>query len=109
MFVSFHRLLVEEQLYKDPNLTRDDIVARLGINKNQLVTILQQYAGVSFTDYVNNLRLSYKMDLLSSTDNDTIEEIDEKSDFGSTRTLYRLFRERYDMSPTDYKRIVMNP
>ncbi len=109
LFVSFHRLLVEEQLYKDPNLTRDDIVARLGINKNQLVTILQQYAGVSFTDYVNNLRLSYTLELLSSPDNDTIEVIAEKSGFGSTRTLYRLFRERYDMSPTDYKRIVMNP
>lgn len=70
--------------------------------------MLQQYAGLSFTDYINNLRLAYALELLSDSGNDTIELIAEKAGFGSSRTLYRLFRERYEMSPSDYKRIVLN-
>ncbi|WP_075558304.1 AraC family transcriptional regulator [Parabacteroides timonensis] len=109
LFATFHRLLTEEQLFKKPSLTRDEVVARLGVNKNMLISTLQQYAGISFTDYINNLRLACALELLSAMDDDTIELIAEKSGFGSVRTFYRLFRERYDMSPSDYKRIVSNP
>ena len=108
LFAAFHRLVTEEQLFKKPSLTRDEVVTQLGVNKNILVSMLQQYVGLSFTDYINNLRLAYALELLSDSGNDTIELIAEKAGFGSSRTLYRLFRERYEMSPSDYKRIVLN-
>ncbi len=39
--------------------------------------------------------------------NDTIEVIAENAGFGSARTLYRLFRQKYGMSPTDYKNVLL--
>ncbi|RHJ84890.1 AraC family transcriptional regulator [Parabacteroides sp. AM08-6] len=106
LFEKFRLLISGQEMYRNPKLTRDEITTRMGINKNILSTMLQKCAGMNFTDYVNHFRLAYVLERLADSD-DTIETIAEEAGFGSARNLYRVFRNKYDMSPTDYKTIVM--
>lgn len=106
LFAQLRKLIVEEKLYANPGLTRNDVCTLLATNRNTLNSVLQQYTGTTFIDYVNNHRLMYVLEQLVGS-NDTIEVIAENAGFGSARTLYRLFRQKYGMSPTDYKNVLL--
>ena len=60
------------------------------------------YRVVAYIAYLNNIRLDYACSLLLGTDQ-TITEAFENAGFGSQRTFNRIFRERYHMSPRDYR------
>ena len=54
------------------------------------------------TSYVNGVRLNYAVSLLDST-NKPITEICFESGFESQRTFNRVFKERYKVTPSEYR------
>lgn len=95
--------LLKEKVYCDSTITRDQIIARLGSNKDFFIDAFQDCFGMSFTEYITFLRLKEAISLLEETDM-TIEDISEKVGFGSVRTLQRQFQTKYNMSPKDYRK-----
>ena len=53
-------------------------------------------------DYIRGVRVARAMDLLAST-NMTIEQISEKTGFGSVRTFRRAFAQVMGMQPNAYR------
>ncbi len=102
--MQIRELILKDKLYLDPALTRDDIVARLGTNKNLFIDAFQECFGMSFNEYIANLRLKEVLSLLAKTDL-SIEDISQQAGFGTTRTLRRQFNDKYGMSPADYRRL----
>ncbi|MEA5129222.1 MAG: helix-turn-helix domain-containing protein [Proteiniphilum sp.] len=96
-------MLLKEKAYHDPGITRDRLIARLGTHKDLFIEAFQQCFGMSFTEYVNFLRLKEAITLLERSEL-PIEEISEKVGFGSVRTLQRQFQVKYNMSPKDYRK-----
>ncbi len=101
--VAIRQLLVEEKLYRNPLLTRGHIIARLGVGKNRFVEVFQETFGVSFTEYVNRLRMQEALSLLYDTDL-TIAEVAKKVGFGTSRTFRRQFGTRYGLSPVAFRK-----
>lgn len=97
---------MENKLFLNPKLTRDDILAVVGIAKNSLVPILRKYAGcTNLNDYINRLRLEYAVKLIKSNKVYTIDFIAEASGFNSRSTFYRAFQNVFGMTPLQYLEI----
>ena len=57
----------------------------------------------SITDFINFCRLEYAKDLLITSPEMTVDDIATASGFGARRTFSRLFKERYSITPTEYR------
>lgn len=93
-----------EGLYLDPDITRDDIIDILNVKRADFIRAVKESTGMSFTDYVNGIRMEEAIRLLEK--DISMNLVAEKSGFGSTRTFYRQFSDRYNMSPSEYKKLV---
>lgn len=103
IYKSLRKLMEEDKLYHDPRLTRDEVVAKLGTSRKIFLEALQRHVNMSFTEYTNKYRLDEAVELLESGiyTNDTIAE---EVGFGSVNTFYRQFRQKYGISPLEYKK-----
>ena len=106
LFAKLEELMGREKLYRNPKLTRDDIVARLYTNKNALINALQKCANATFTDYVNALRLDEAVALMKKQPELTIEHVAEQVGFGSAVSLYRQFKNKYAMTPAEFRKVL---
>lgn len=93
-----------EKLYLDPDLTRDKILQIINISKNRLSPMIQAFTGENLNGYINGLRLEYSLKLLKENDKYTIEAVAMDSGFNNIRTYQRLFRNKYGMSPAQFKK-----
>jgi transcriptional regulator GlxA family with amidase domain len=69
-----------------------------GASNRHLSRLFHEHAGMSITDYRNRLRATLARELISQTRLD-IEEVAERSGFGSTRQLRRAWRRLYGTTP----------
>jgi AraC-like DNA-binding protein len=104
LFTRLEKLLKEEQLFKEPNLRREHLLTRLQTNKDTLSDTVQAYTGMSLVNYIQHVRLDHAISLLENTD-EIIANIATASGFTSTRGMQRAFQEKYNMSPTEYRKI----
>lgn len=102
LFSRLKRLMDEEKLFLDPDISREKVAQILSTNKQYLSEAITQYAGLTFTNYIIAFRLSYACNLLLHT-SDTIESVASQSGFSSARTFYRLFRQKTGVSPTQFR------
>ncbi|MDD6835596.1 MAG: helix-turn-helix domain-containing protein, partial [bacterium] len=103
LFQQIDAYIRQEQLFVQPAFNPDQLLLQFFISKSRLTRLIRTYTGGSFNEYVNNLRLDYSLQLMRENPQYTIEAIAEESGFQSRRTFYRLFRNRYEMTPSEYK------
>ncbi len=96
-------LLFLAQEYADPEISLDIIVERLGINKSKINTILKDELGMTFTAYINKLRLTEAARLLSEYPDETISQIAYRVGFNNASYFNKLFKETYGCSPKYFK------
>jgi len=109
------RLLISnlrEYLLKDKYFARFDIdtqelVPELATNRTYLYEALKAVVGKTPMEYVNSLRMDEAKRLLEQSDL-TIETIAEECGFNTSRTFYRQFRDRYRITPAEYRKIAEN-
>lgn len=82
-----------------------DIVSRdLGVSKYSLSRVFSGTFHRNFNQYLNEQRLNYVTNLLECTDK-SITDICLDAGFESQRTFNRAFRERYKMTPREYREL----
>ena len=84
------------------NITLEDVSKALHISKYHISHLLNDKLGLSFTAYLNNLRINHACDLLEDTDK-KIADISEDVGFGSIRSFNRAFDAAMHMSPSQYR------
>ena len=100
------RKIREDKLYLSHDLSRDQLVALTGINKNRMASLFQQCVGMTLPNYINSLRLEHSLKLLADGKL-TIEAVAFDSGFNNARTFYRIFRDTYGMTPAEYRNAAM--
>lgn len=93
-----------ERLYKNPDLTRQDIMRRFGLRRQHLNAILNAYAsGQGFPAYINSIRLHEAEALMTKRPDLSITAIAEL--VGLTLPNFRIqFRNRYGCNPLEYRK-----
>jgi len=100
-------LMKNEKSYTDPNLTRKALASKLGTNEKYLHKTIKKHLDLSFSEYINLLRLDYARKMISRHFHETtIEDVAIKSGFGTRQTFHRLFRDRYGLSPSEFSKLL---
>lgn len=98
-----------EKLFLNPDLQRDDLVKLVSISKNDFANFMQQSAGCNTNTYINNLRLEYAVRTLVHEPNFKISAVAEQSGIPNLSTFYRLFTERYGITPVKFAKNIATP
>lgn len=83
--------------YKE-KISLDDIAAQAGFSREYFCRFFKQHIGVTFLQYLNEVRISHAGRLLMSTDM-SIAEVMRESGFTNQTIFNRTFKELYGMTP----------
>ena len=84
------------------DLTLDILAENLHISKFHISHLLNQKLGISFSTYLNNIRVHRACFLLNNSDY-KISDISEDVGFGSIRSFNRAFKSVMNMTPLEYR------
>lgn len=97
------RYMYTERPYTDPALGRKELAEYSGLSQEAVGHIIKGERGCSVKGYINSFRLEEARRLLKEENGEGIAEIAVNLGFGTPRTFQRAFKERYDMSPSQYR------
>lgn len=103
IFRNFDAQVREERMYLNYQFSRDDYAALMGVDRNRFAAILKEYTHGNLSAYLNNLRLDYSVGLFRAHPEWSVSEIASHCALPSLSTFYRLFKEKYGMSPNAFR------
>lgn len=95
MFLQLEQRIINERLFRKPKISRDELIALLGVDKGTFVSLLMVYSGKPFNRYINDMRLDYAASLLRKNTNFSVEAIAIDCGIPVRQTFYRLFTEKF--------------
>lgn len=103
IFRNFDAQVREERMYLNYQFSRDDYAALMGVDRNRFAAILKEYTHGNLSAYLNNLHLDYSVGLFRAHPEWSVSEIASHCALPSLSTFYRLFKEKYGMSPNAFR------
>ncbi len=82
-------------------ITLEELGRIFGYSPTYLSRMFQKYAGITFKNYLQNIRLGYVLKDLNSGKY-TITEAALRNGFSGSKALSRAFRKRYGILPSEY-------
>ena len=105
LFRRLCKLMDDEKPYTDDTLNRETLARMLSTNYKYVEQAIRECSnGETVADFINRYRIQQAAVLLKTTD-DSVGLIGELCGIGSRTTLFRLFRDHYGMSPSEYRKI----
>lgn len=83
------------------NITLEDVAKEVYMHPNYFSALFKKSYGTSFVEYVNALKITMAAELMKNTDL-SIQEIASQCGFSSLSNFYKVFKERYGLSPAKY-------
>ena len=87
-------------------ITLQDVASQVHMNYYYLSHFFKDTAGMSFQDYLNNLRLDKSLALLSDA-NSSITKVALESGFANIKAYTNAFRSKFGMLPSQYRKTVL--
>ena len=103
------QVIKEKKLYLDPQFDRQAASDYFQITTRDVGAAFAQgseYA--SITDYINRLRLDHARELITTRPDMSIDEVATASGFSVRRTFSRLFKEKFGLTPTEYRAVYLS-
>ncbi len=100
-------LFEKDKIYLLKDLKISDVSNRLGTNRTYVSNIINRHYKVNFAGYVNNYRVNYARELLKDQPGIGVEELTDRSGFGSVNSLYRAFQSKENISLSRYRKKYM--
>ncbi|WP_379087188.1 helix-turn-helix domain-containing protein [Pedobacter sp. UC225_65] len=97
------KIILEEELYKNPDLKLNDLAKKAGISGHQLSQLLNDNLGKSFAAYINEYRINEACQLIINDKGIKLEAIGYEVGFNSKSTFYTAFKKHKSTTPTLYK------
>lgn len=89
--------------YHNASLSLEDVCREVGLNRNKLSDILKKNVGMTFSNFVNEIRLKEACRLLIETDLQVVE-ISINIGFGNVSHFNKVFKQAYQKTPLEYRR-----
>lgn len=100
------REVVDRQGYRDPAITREVLSERVGCNHTYLSETIKHKTGMSYSRYMNSVRVNEAARILSNGTNMSLEELSRYVGFLSLKTFYVAFKEFIGIPPGNFRDIV---
>jgi AraC-like DNA-binding protein len=91
--------------YTDPELDMGRVSARIGATREKINEILKLELGMTFTGYVNKLRLTEAARLLTDASGKPIAEIAYAVGYANVSYFNKLFKEEYGCTPKIFRSV----
>jgi AraC-like DNA-binding protein len=95
--------------YTDPELDLDAVVTATGTNRKKVNDVLKSELGMTFTSYLNKLRLTEAARLLAEQSETTVAEIALSVGYANVSYFNRLFKEEYGCTPKAIRTLARQP
>lgn len=105
LFRKLDLIVTTKQLFTRQDISRDDLMKCIGVDKNRLARILQQNAYTNVTGYLNDKRLEYAVELLRAHPEYNIVTVANMCGT-SISSFNRIFKSKYKMTPNDFKHLL---
>jgi len=107
IITNLYKLMDEEELYKNPLLSRLDIANRLEISEGYLSQVINQEINKSVIQFVNEYRIEAAKNLLKNPvfNKYSVEAISLEAGFKSKSAFYNTFKTNVGMSPGAYRKL----
>ncbi|WP_299683641.1 helix-turn-helix domain-containing protein [uncultured Dokdonia sp.] len=102
-----YALMEEEEVYKDPLLSRLDLATRLGTSEGNVSQVINQELNKSVIQFVNEYRIEAAKKLLHDPvfHKYSVEAIGMEAGFKSKSAFYSAFKTNSGMSPGAYRKL----
>ncbi|MBW3523591.1 AraC family transcriptional regulator [Chryseobacterium sp. NKUCC03_KSP] len=97
-------LIVDKELFLNPNFTLEDAAKELKITKHILSQYVNEILGKSFSSLIKEYRVEKAKQLLETETNYTIESLGYDSGFNSKSTFFTAFKKITGSTPAEYQR-----
>ena len=97
--------LLLNRIFTKFDIGYQEITLALATNKTYLFDAIKAVTGKTLQEYINDLRLNEAKKMFDLKCKYSIERIADECGFFSYRTFYRLFKKRFQLSPTEYNRM----
>ena len=95
--------------YTDPELDLETVVTATGTNRKKVNDVLKSELGMTFTSYLNKLRLTEAARLLAEQSGKTVAEIALSVGYANVSYFNRLFKEEYGCTPKASRTLARQP
>ena len=95
------RLMATE--YANPDISLESVTLSLGINRTKINEILKEELALTFTAYLNKLRLTEAARLLSENEDANVSEIAYLVGYNNVSYFNKLFKNEYGCTPKTFK------
>lgn len=97
-------LIVDKELFLNPNFTLEDAAKELKITKHILSQYVNEILGKSFSSLIREYRVEKAKQLLATESNYTIESLGYDSGFNSKSTFFTAFKKITGSTPAEYQK-----
>ena len=106
LFRRLRHVIKREHLYLDPNLDRQKVMDMFQLSKRRVGAAFAQGSEFnSLADFIRDCRLEYSCSLLVTRPDLSIKEVAAKSGFNYASTYSSDFKNRYTMTPSNYREL----
>lgn len=98
-------LMTSTQVFRQQGITVNELAFKLNIASHILSSVLNKHYNQRFTDYINQYRIEYVIQLIKSNENFrqfTIEGLAKEAGFSSRAPFYAAFKKVTGTTPSEY-------
>lgn len=107
LFEKLNTHLYTTEAFRNIDISRESLALDLGTNRQYLTQTIQDNTGMTFMEYITEMRLEYARRLLCYNTNLPIDEVYMASGYNSKSTFYRLFKQKYDLTPKEMRELAV--
>lgn len=106
LFEKVEEFMNKEKPYINSEYGRKNLISDMNTNEVYLSRSIRKGINMTIQEYINAWRMEYAKYILLKDMNMTIETVSMDAGFSSIRNFYRLFKETYGMSPSEFRNYV---
>jgi len=105
LFNILNDLMTKEHLYRNRNITLEQMAKRMDIHRNYLSQAINRCAGMNFNIFINEFRVKEAVQIISANHPQiiSIETIAFDVGFNDRQTFYRAFKKFTGLSPAQFR------
>lgn len=99
-------IMLQERIYHDPEINLEKLAKHLDASKHHVSQVINEHLGISFFEYVNNLRVNEARTLLAESSRSDLHviEIAYAVGFNNKASFNAAFKKATGMTPTEYRK-----